>query len=189
MTIAPDVIDQIGETEPLTRSESETLFAELRSWRDNEEQYCDAFRYEMFARRIVAAEHGRPDAVKWARDWLADIENQRQAAEAERNLIIEERHARLSKLREELAQGRSGNPRYQAYLDTVEDPTSISNNAGFMSWITARSTEYHALNGPAPIGLERNQQWHDGFTRYTRSYADTRLSSRVKAQRLALGHN
>ncbi|TRZ68233.1 MAG: hypothetical protein D4S02_04040 [Rhodocyclaceae bacterium] len=107
------------------------LFAVLKSWADG----MDAFRYDMFARRMVAAEYGRPDAVKWAQDWYDDLlAEERQAAEHKRH-AVEANQARNAAAKAEFHAGRCGNPNYQAFLDTVEHPERIENNVEFFVWI------------------------------------------------------
>ena len=99
------------------------LFAVLKKW---SEEGMDAFRYEMFARRLVAAEYGRPDAVEWAQAWYNDLlAEERQEAEA-RQRAIKDREDREATTRAEFARGRCSNPNYQAFLDTVEHPELLT---------------------------------------------------------------
>jgi hypothetical protein len=109
-----------------------TLFAVLKSWADG----MDAFRYEMFARRLVAAEHGRPDAVAWAQSWFDEIvaEERQIAEEREREAAFTA--ARDAAAKAEFKAGRCGNPNYQAFLDTVEHPEQLENNAPYFAWIS-----------------------------------------------------
>ena len=95
-----------------------------------------AFRYEAFARRLTAAEYGRQDAVEWAWNWYLDLVSDDlerydrviQAADQEAN--------QRDRLRKQHAFGKSDNPNFQAFLDTLEDPESelYSDSKGFQGW-------------------------------------------------------
>ena len=43
--------------------------------------------------------------------------------------------------------GRSSNPRYQAFLDTVEHPELLSNNADYFIWMTDLIGKFERLHG------------------------------------------
>lgn len=151
------------------------LFAILKGWADG----MEAFRYEMFARRLVAAEHGRPDAVEWAQSWYNDVmEEERQQQEARQREI--ERQADLdANARAEFRAGRCGNPHYQAYLDTIEHPELIANHAPYMAWIDMLIGKFERMPGikdlPKP---EQTAIWR----RMLLAERDAHLASRLNGR-------
>lgn len=89
-----------------------------------------------------------------------------------------------------VGQGRVNNPRYQAYLDTLEDIHGLGRimvQVGYMGWVQERLTEYRATgvepmpyaNGPA------RDAWNSKATAYIREWADQHLSNRVKQPQAA----
>lgn len=132
------------------------LFDVLKSWSSD----MEAFRYEMFARRLVAAEHGRPDAVEWANNWYRDVveEESARAAELQAQLAISQE--RSTRLQQALKAGRSSNPHYQAFLDTVEYPEEILDNVPFFSWISALRVKLAQIPGINTMSEQDKQaQW------------------------------
>ncbi len=119
------------------------LFAVLKSWADD----MDAFRYEMFAKRLVAAERGRPDAVEWARSWHQDLEEEERQLAAEKLSQAQQMAEQRAFLKAEFQAGRCANPHYQAFLDTVEHPELINNHVEYFAWIRKISSKCERLPG------------------------------------------
>ncbi len=87
---------------------------------------ADAFRYQMFARRLSGAEAGVPDAVQWAWQWFRDLFEADLREEAIRLQAEQEglssAQRRREQARADIRRGYAGNPRFQAYLNTLQDP-------------------------------------------------------------------
>lgn len=153
------------------------LFAVLKSWSDG----MDAFRYECFARRLVAAEHGRHDAVEWARNWYNDVLAEERQNEEARQRAINEREARKESARAELRAGRCENPNYQAFLDTLEHPERIENNAPYFAWMSELSGRFKSTPGLADMApAEKAARW----TRMILEKRDANLAPRLKTRSL-----
>ncbi|TOZ98284.1 PLxRFG domain-containing protein [Vibrio parahaemolyticus] len=115
------------------------------------------------------------------------IENQRvyDAPQVEHTLKTKELNQSVAKERFAKAKtGKADNPRYQAYLDTLESEEleAINSNAGYMSWITHRIAEFRDENG-IKKGADLTSSQHKEFDKYLRDYADRHLSERVKSER------
>lgn len=170
------------QIEPISQEVSAALFADLKAatkpggWMED-----DSFRYTMFARRLIAAEYGRKDAVEWANDWYAKLCQEQQEIEQARQAAIESRIATETYHRERRCAGISDNPRFQAFLDTVESPDVLVNNAEYMIFLNTRVAEFKRIHGPQPY--VHSNQWHEDLTAYIRDYADQHLSNRVRAKR------
>ena len=120
------------------------LFAVLKKW---SEEGMDAFRYEMFARRLVAAEYGRTDAVEWALAWYNDLlAEERQEAEARQRELLDNQE-REAQVRADFEQGRCSNPNYQVFLDTVEHPELLTSHAPYMAWIARLRNAFEGIRG------------------------------------------
>lgn len=161
--------------ECVSKEVSDALYAELKSW--SVQGGCDAFRYEQFARRIVAAEYGRPDAVVWALDWYWELQERAIQKKAKDAVAAEEFAAERKQGIRKLAEGRADNPLYQAYLDTLEtiqaeDEMGICRlNAGYFAFHSQRTAEYQ-------------QTCKQGsFEKFVREYAEQHLSERAKRRR------
>jgi len=165
-------------TEALSRAEAETLFADLRAKRDTD-GWGDAFRYEMFAKRIVAAEYGRPDAVEWARQWLADIELERREQEEAHAALVQSRHDTAMHHKADLERGHCGNPYYQAYLDTLEHPSTEAANHVYMSWIQERWSAFHRKYPELKTSHDQTRI-RPLFLTELRDYAETHLAERLR---------
>lgn len=151
------------------------LFAVLKSWADG----MDAFRYEMFARRLVAAEHGRPDAVEWAQAWYNDVVAEERQAVEDRQREREWHQKQRDFARAEFKAGRCENPNYQAFLDTVEHPEELVNNTQFMAWISQLSATFEGLRGIRKLSDEERQAiWQ----RLIQEKRDANLAPRLKKQ-------
>lgn len=134
----------------------------------------DAFRYEAFSKRLMSAEDGSPKAVAWAMDWYSELLKVRGMEALEQRIAREEEARRHALAQAERAAGRSGNPHYQAYLDTIEDPASIQDNVGFLVFMGQRNAEMDRLGKSLSAEDRKN---------FIRSYADRNLSERVKSER------
>ncbi|EGR1949002.1 PLxRFG domain-containing protein [Vibrio parahaemolyticus] len=115
------------------------------------------------------------------------IENQRvyDAPQVEHTLKTKELNQSVAKERFAKAKtGKADNPRYQAYLDTLESEEleAINSNAGYMSWITHRIADFRDENGMKKSADLTSSQ-HKEFDKYLREYADRHLSDRVKSER------
>ncbi|EJB5285610.1 PLxRFG domain-containing protein [Vibrio parahaemolyticus] len=115
------------------------------------------------------------------------IENQRvyDAPQVEHTLKTKELNQSVTKERFAKAKtGKADNPRYQAYLDTLESEEleAINSNAGYMSWITHRIADFRDENGMKKSADLTSSQ-HKEFDKYLREYADRHLSDRVKSER------
>lgn len=119
------------------------LFAVLKGWADD----MDAFRYEMFAKRLLAAERGRPDAVEWALSWHQDLEEEERQLAAEKLAQAQQMAEQSAFLKAEFQAGRCSNPHYQAFLDTIEHPELIKNHVEYFSWINKISSKFERLPG------------------------------------------
>lgn len=152
------------------------LFQVLKRWAG---EGMDAFRYEMFAKRLRAAEYGRPDAVEWARQWHADLvlEEQLQAeAKAQERAWLA---GNAAKARAEFLAGRCGNPHYQAYLDTVEDPSRVMNNAGYFAWFSETIGKFNGLPDVKKLPPEERQvRWRQ----FLEAERDANLAPRLNGK-------
>lgn len=152
-----------------------TLREELRAW-TNETPQDDTlthFRIEMFHQRLRAAEYGRPDAVQWALQWHQNVMQDRSVAQDGNVAVDALITARPHKQREDPT--KAGNPRFQAWLDTVEDVDDMRKGWLYQSFILARVSEFEARH---PV---RDSNWHDKLTAYIRSWADARLAPRLRS--------
>lgn len=165
-----------SDTNGISQEVSDVLFSELRSWSSSNMDGDDAFRYEMFARRIQAAEYGRPDAVEWANNWYADILREQDAAKQAKLVATARLQAERDEGRARLAAGLAGNPLYQAYLDTLESSCTDSDEA-----VAMLNIGYFSFHGQRTAEYERTDK-RVSFAQYVRDYADQHLSERAKAR-------
>lgn len=164
--------------EGISQDVSSKLFAVLKNWSGD---YMDAFRYECFARRLIAAEHGRPDAVEWAMNWYNDVVAEERQAEGDRQRATKENEERKAAARAELRAGRCGNPNYQAFLDTLEHPEQIENNAPYFAWISELRGRFEGTSGVADMaGEEKAALWQ----KMIREKRDANLAVRMKGRSL-----
>jgi hypothetical protein len=164
--------------EGISQDVSGKLFAVLKNWSGD---YMDAFRYECFARRLIAAEHGRPDAVEWAMNWYNDVVAEERQAEGDRQRATKENEERKAAARAELRAGRCGNPNYQAFLDTLEHPEQIENNAPYFAWISELRGRFEGTSGVADMaGDEKAALWQ----KMIREKRDANLAPRMKGRSL-----
>lgn len=176
-----------GKDEPdaITKDEASTLFSELKRLNaDTDWSGGDGYRYEAFAKRIDAASEGVPGAVKWAREWLDELSRgveQVVQQESENAKFYREQQERYAA---ELAAGRSENPLYQAWLDTLEDP-SEAKNYEYMAWNNQRGAEFSKQWKGQRLDIRgrATEEYQAARTAYFRQWADEHLSERVKAQR------
>lgn len=139
----------------------------------------DAFRYEMFARRLVAAEYGRPDAVEWAQSWYNDVLAEEHRIAEEKQRQTEDMAARAEFARAEFKAGRCGNPRYQAFLDTIEHPELLESNAPYLAWSDRLVSKFESIHGVDYLpGPERKALW----LKFLQDERDANLAPRLKAK-------
>ena len=75
------------------------------------------------------------------------------------------------------------NPRYQAYLDSLEDPAT-ANNADFMAFTSKLANEYEQTNGlmPSQRGSKEWDQWHEGLDTYIKESVGNGRKTEVTPQ-------
>jgi len=160
----PCLIDDIVINPAITREQESRLYVFLRKETENE-----AFRYMLIATKIGRAANGT--AVDWelaiVKDWLDCMLEEEAAANATVPAFTVIRPEPFADIR----LGFAGNPKYQAYLDTLEQDelNIISSNIGYFAWMSQRLAEMRKsdLKG----------------TDFLRDWADKNLSQRVKAIR------
>ncbi|QLG96708.1 hypothetical protein HZF02_32850 (plasmid) [Pseudomonas yamanorum] len=127
------------------------------------------------------------EAVQAQADQLLaqEQEQARVAAEVEETAkILAQRDADArANFAKTIGVGKSENPIYQAYLDTLEElPTYEAGNSGFLGWAGIRVGEFERQGGG------RVSMNHDAYLAYVRDWADKHLSDRVKAQPANVAH-
>lgn len=86
--------------------------------------------------------------------------------------------------------GKVGNPRYQCFLDTVDDLSAINNNAPYFGWLSDRQIEYSKLERQFNIDLVRTmtikqkkahtkQSLSYSFDEYLKQFAITHQAARL----------
>jgi hypothetical protein len=162
---------QTVEVAKLNKSILDELYADLKGSTDpGGAMEGDFFRYEIFAKRLIAAEYGRPDAVTWALEWHAGLLKDRAEKAQLEEQRINRREDEKRQANSEFLSGRVGNRIYQAFLDTVEVPADVKNNVAYFAFHSDRTVEFNKSN----CGLS--------FPDFVRNYADQHLSDRVKKQ-------
>lgn len=165
------------------------LRAELDRWSqalasgDPDDAYGDSFHYEMFARRLEAAKEGSPDAARWAEEWHAVLASEDATLAASKAEAAAKGRLEAEKARAELEAGRSGNPIFQAYLDTVEDPKTIENNVEFFIFVSHLKGAYEkSLKGLSRSQREALPEGH--FAAFRQAFSEVRWSDRVRQERM-----
>lgn len=117
----------------------------------------DAFRYEMFSRRLMAAAQGSPSAVEWAWNWYRDLFAADYAKAIKHKAIVDANHALRLRSRAEIARGHCGNRNFQAFLDTLENPEEelYGPDGRFNGW------KYLVWIGPLIGAFERRRDLPD----------------------------
>ena len=151
------------------------LFAVLKSWAVD----MDPFRYSMFYRRLIAAEHGRADAVQWALDWFYSTLEEEAAAEAARAEKAQRMARDTAHQRAEFHAGRCSNPHYQAFLDTVEHPEAITHHCDYMAWIAMIESETKYTAGYRELSAAAQKHLWQSILIAKR---DANLAPRLKGQ-------
>ncbi|MGF6440493.1 hypothetical protein [Paraburkholderia youngii] len=160
--------------EGISRGIAEFLLADLKTLCGE----IDAFRYQSIASRIVAAEYGRADAVEWAMEWYERAIRERLEAKAQK-IHDAQVHAKVAdRSRERFISGYATNPRYQLFLDTVEEPATVTNNVAYMAWISVNSAAFDKQH-PKGRGEDSNER-AEKFTAFLKSVRDSNLSERVR---------
>ena len=96
------------------------------------------------------------------------VKAERSGIEPEVRAAFEESQARFEEtLRKRRAEPEKVNPRYQAYLDSLEDPAT-ANNADFMAFTRKLANEYKQVRGAMPDlrGSKEWDEWHEGLDAY-----------------------
>lgn len=144
-----------------------------------------ARRYELLSKKFqrVADGRGSSDDIAVTKQWLEALSDsdakQQQAVEDS-----EKAGAAAEQRREEnwalLRSGKSDNPRYQAFLDTLgeQELAELKNNAPYMAWNNQRVGEWKKQHKGAHGDLSAQQQ--DQLTQYIRQWADEHLANRLK---------
>ncbi|APQ14653.1 hypothetical protein BJP27_24070 (plasmid) [Pseudomonas oryzihabitans] len=131
------------------------------------------------------------ERIEYARstgNWSKITDDERAQLQAERDASVAAYTQRdLENWLATVGTGRSGNPRFQAYLDTVEDLSPENRTliqVGYMAWIPQRVAEFEPTTGRMPYrtGSPEFNAWQQAFTAHCRAWADAHLSERVKAQ-------
>jgi hypothetical protein len=165
--------------EGISEAISAALFADLKKMAPA----MSAFRYEMMARRIVAAEYGRSDAVEWGMEWWSELQVATAASLTEAGASRRELQAVRQRMHVDFIAGIVSNPDYKAFLDTVEDPSEIKSNAPYLTWLS-KVRALHVANMPKGAAGEHVED--EGVSAFIRRYADANLSQRVRKARLCV---
>lgn len=174
--------DRIDEKEYIPDCVAAVLFADLKSWASGTDITSDAaFRYQMFAQRITAAQYGRPDAVEWACNWYCTLVDELRIQMQEDFAKRASRGADIAASRALFNAGRIENPLYQAFLDTIEDPSTVQNNVAYMGWNSEQRREYEKSH-PKRLRVDV-PDYQPTFLQFVRHFAEAHLSDRVKAER------
>lgn len=164
------------------------LWAEMKSWSSALTQspsQTGSFRYNMFAQRLQAAEYGRPDAVEWALQWFADLVASQLARDHQDALALEQaicaEQQRAETLRADIRARRSSNPRFEAFLSTLEDPEGelLPPSGGFagwkyMTWLSATLAKFEQLPDIPYSGARRDEL----FTGFVQQEAAQQIACR-----------
>lgn len=156
----------------------QAVFGERAS--DESTQAYAETQAEIARRKKDAEEKAKKDAAD-AEQAKIDAKAKADADKAAQDKASAEAEAkRKAEIEATLHQGHAlGNDRYQAFLDTLEDPSSIGYSHGaYMGFINRMSSQFEAKHGPINTDEQQNQ-----FTQFVREYAEAHLSDRVKAER------
>ena len=170
----------------ITIDDAERLIADLKklnsdvAWRGD-----SGDRYNEFHKRILSAQEGNPDDVKWAKQWLMDIDSQEAETlkQQQATLLVQEtealqREAALLKQRED---GTADNPIYQSWLNTLDDPANAKNHE-FMAWVSDRDTEFkQQWTSKVPATPDQNSDYALARIAYFQQWAADHLSDRMRA--------
>lgn len=136
--------------------------------------YSDAERHDGFCRRLTAAKFGEVESLTWARQWYDDLVLEARALMdndfAQRVIKSDVERAKAEVAHAQLAQGLSGNPHVQAYLNTLEDPVSVKTH-DYMAWIGDLTARYDVKR--------QSISWQEFLT----VESEKQLSERVKLMR------
>jgi len=155
------------------------------------DKFKSVFGEDAAAKDVQAYQEGqaaiaqrKQDNIDGAAQALADQKLAQESESARVAAVAEETATILSQrdadarayFAKTLGAGKSENPIYQAYLDTLEElPTyEAGNNAGFLGWAGIRAGEFERQGGG------RVSMNHDAYLAYVRGWADEHLSDRVK---------
>lgn len=175
-----------NEATAITNDQAATLYKELRRL-GSDPEWGGPTRSAHFSKMIGQATNGRPDAVKWALEWLSDIESEgKPQAEAIKTETPEKSAMQngQEQASNDLKAGKSDNPFYQAYLDTLEqdelaEGSKAYNYMAFMSGMHKQFIE--SVKGQSFSSEDERTKAKEQFIR---NWAENNLSERVKSQRL-----
>ena len=167
--------------------------AEVRRWLQKyvETGHFDYYRYEVFSKRLQAAEDG-VDHIEWATGLYAEMvaEEQREglrveeneAARAAANQKSDEENARI---KAEMKAGRCENKNMQAWLDTLENPAKdayhengVFNLSSYSAFICDRDNEFQKIQKQSG----GSKYDYAALARHLCEYVDANLSDRVKRE-------
>ncbi len=179
---------QINDFEPeyLSIEEYEAIQRDVRK---NFYDKGDYHRSDYFLKKLNSAmDHKERDDLRWSRDYLKELNEEKaekeKAEEAfrERNREeVREAQERTDKYRSDIKEGKSENYRYQAFLDTVENPSKITSNADYQAWMSSIASDFKEIHGNAPVTPDDLKEWQKNLDKFVRDYADQNLSSRLKS--------
>lgn len=157
--------EELSATPAITREEEARLYKFLSAQTEG-----DAFRYEIIAKKIQRAADGyaSPADLVIVKDWLYAMVSLEKAAHARSTFRTEPQEAPFAAVK----RGQVSASNYQAFLDTLEqhELDVIENNVPYFLFFSDVQIEAKKL------GVE--------FTpAFIRSWADARLSQRVKTLR------
>lgn len=166
------------------KPDNEDIDAELkdlrRAWDStSEHDSLELGRLTKIRERFNKVRDGRgsDEDNKWASDWISDTKKGQTGTEK----AATAGKATYKAQRNEIITGKVGNPRAQAYLDTLENPADYT-NADFMAWIGNHMNAFKRSSG-----IDREQQLTESqnrvFDSYLRESADNNLSDRVAKER------
>lgn len=140
-----------------------------------------AFRKEQFCRKVRRAEHGCKASAEWTLAYYEEIVTEaKQLMESDllnRSLIAKTKAEETQRFEDDFKRGIVSNPRYQAFLNTVEDPESVLHkNHLYIEWIAERTKEWRE-------GMRAFHSHSDYFD----VFSNSNLSERVKLQRKSSG--
>lgn len=160
----------------ISRGIAETLIAECKKHIGE----ADPLRHRMFCGRIVAAEHGRQDAVDWAIEWYEALVKEKIELSFSGRPSKDKPTCTAVTSHSPFLVGRIGNKRMQLFVDTLDDVSAVSNNVPYMNWINAN---YGLFRQQHPREkFESRAEWDRLFTAFLTSVRDRDLAKRLRHQ-------
>lgn len=135
----------------------------------------DAYRYQVIAQKVQRTAGGTaaPWEIEIVDSWLTAMQIERLAQTPAAKPEPEKGAGFPS-----FTDGLASNPRYQAFLDTLEQQEldALGSNAPYMEFISQRMTEFRSRHCEP-----QDFRGHAAFTAYVRDWADARASGRARA--------